>query len=76
MREYADSIIRAPPDLLIINNGHLEAIAESMAREIRSPTTEPIDPPMKLKSIQAITNLLPSISPNATVIASETLFFL
>ena len=49
----------------------------STALLIFSPTTEPIDPPINLKSIHAITTFSPPDLPMATLIASfKPVFFL
>ena len=45
----------APPDFEIIMKGILCLMLKSIERAIFSPTTEPMDPPIKLKSIQAMT---------------------
>ena len=68
--ESPASIMRAPPDLEIMRKGVLVLRAWSIALEIFSPTTEPIDPPIKLKSIQAMTISRPSIFPYALRTAS------
>ena len=54
INESAPSIIRAPPLDETIINGALDLRAFSMARATFSPTTEPMLPPIKLKSITAI----------------------
>ena len=46
-----------------------------MALAIFSPTTEPIDPPIKAKSIAAITKSLPKDLPTAVLTASFNLVF-
>ena len=46
IKEIAPSIILAPPDFEIIKRGDLNFIAWSIALEIFSPTTEPIEPPI------------------------------
>ena len=51
----ADSIILAPPDFDIIKSGVLCSSEKSIALDILSPTTDPIDPPINEKSIAAIT---------------------
>jgi hypothetical protein len=52
------SIMRAPPLLLMITSGHLRFMAWSAAMAIFSPTTLPMLPPMKRKSMQAITTIV------------------
>ena len=47
--------MRAPPEHETIIKADLAAIAYSIARVIFSPTTEPMEPPMKLPSIAEIT---------------------
>ena len=42
-----------------------------MPRTIFSPTTTPIDPPMKLYSIEAMTVVVPSSLPMPTITASS-----
>nr|ABP35368.1 ORF53e [Pinus koraiensis] len=43
--------MRAPPEAHTIMTGRDSAVARSIRRVIFSPTTEPILPPMNLKSI-------------------------
>jgi hypothetical protein len=53
MREMAPSCMRAPPELATQTNGRCSPAAASHARQSFSPTTLPMLPPMKLKSIAA-----------------------
>ena len=70
INEIAASIILAPPDLDMIIMGHFFLFAKSTARAIFSPTTDPIDPPINVKSIEAITIFSLFIFPNPVLIAS------
>ena len=45
--------MRAPPELVTATIGIPASAAESQARENFSPTTLPIEPPMKAKSMTA-----------------------
>ena len=47
MRERIPSCIRAPPDAVTATSGTFRSTAESAARVSFSPTTLPIEPPMK-----------------------------
>jgi hypothetical protein len=51
-------------------NGRCSRSARSPARAIFSPTTEPIDPPMKEKSITPRHTGIPSSSPSPVITAS------
>ena len=62
MREYAASIMRAPPLDEMMMSGCFFFNARSIALAIFSPTTEPILPPMNPKSMQAMTTGIPLIS--------------
>ena len=66
---YVDHV-HANFDLEIIKKGILCCKAYSIPRAIFSPTTDPIEPPMKLKSIQVITILISDILPYAVRAAS------
>ena len=56
--DSAPSIMRAPPEHETMITGRRAArCASSMPRTIFSPTTTPIEPPMKLYSIEAIDGL-------------------
>ena len=70
INEKAPSIILAPPDFEIINRGIRRSIDLLIAKTIFSPTTEPTDPPIKVKSIHAIIICLPIDFPIAVLIAS------
>ncbi len=67
--------MRAPPVLEMIMKGIFSSIQKSMALEMRSPTTEPIEPPINLKSIAATTKGKSLTLPTPTVMASVTRFF-
>jgi hypothetical protein len=57
------SCIRAPPDAETMTTGSCLSIASSIARASFSPTTEPMLPPMKKKSmIVTATGLPPSVA--------------
>ena len=51
MSESTPSCMRAPPDAETRISGDFLSIACRVSRAIFSPTTDPIDPPMKLKSM-------------------------
>ena len=51
MSDSVPSCIRAPPDAEMTRSGMRSASANSAARVTFSPTTVPIEPPMKAKSI-------------------------
>src|SRR5215203_5376841 len=50
IKDKIDSCMRAPPDVEIIIRGIRSCKEYSIRRVSNSPTTEPIEPPMKLKS--------------------------
>ncbi len=62
--------MRAPPEAATHTSGTSCAIARSHARANFSPTTEPIEPPMKPKSIVARTTGRPAIDAVPMTIAS------
>jgi hypothetical protein len=64
------SCIRAPPDAENDRNGARWSIAACTPRAKRSPTTEPIDPPMNSNSKQATTTAMVRIDPVITTSAS------
>ena len=68
--DSAPSIMRSPPEHDTISIGARRASAISMPRTIFSPTTTPIEPPMKLYSIEATTASTPLIRPTPTITAS------
>ncbi len=68
--DSAPSIMRAPPEQHTMTTGHRRSIARSMARVIFSPTTTPMLPPMKPYSIAPTIVSMPSIRPDAAMIAS------
>ena len=76
IKEVADSIIRAPPDFEMTTKGIFFSKACLAARVIFSPTTEPMEPPIKAKSMQATTKASPIDFPTAMRIASLRLVFL
>ena len=63
--------MRAPPEHETTTSGSFSAIARSMARVTFSPTTTPIEPPMKPYSIAATIVRRPPISPTAETSASQ-----
>ena len=70
IRENSPSCILAPPEIATTTAGTLCSMALSKAAVIFSPTTEPILPPIKLKSIQAILTFSPLISPRPLITPS------
>ena len=68
--------MRAPPELVTVTSGTARSDAESHARENFSPTTLPIDPPMKAKSMTASSQPRPSIAPWPITIASARPVFI
>ena len=62
--------MRAPPEHDTMITGALRSSAISMPRTIFSPTTTPIEPPMKLYSIEATTVSMPLMRPTPTITAS------
>ncbi len=69
------SCILAPPDEVIARTGSFNSIAFSMIRVTFSPTTLPIEPPIKSKSMTAVATLCPSIVAIPVTTASSMLFF-
>ena len=65
------SCMRAPPEAETTIERRRSASARSAARVSFSPTTEPIEPPMKTNSIAPIRTGIPSIVPDPMTIASE-----
>jgi hypothetical protein len=63
--EYVPSCMRAPPEEETMISGMRSAMAASPARATFSPTTEPIEPPMKPKSMTHIETGLPPIVADA-----------
>ena len=55
MSDSSPSCMRAPPDAVTHTNGSFCSIATCTPRTKRSPTTEPIEPPMKSNSNAAAT---------------------
>ncbi len=68
--DSAPSIIRAPPEQQTMTTGQRRSMARSMARVIFSPTTTPMLPPMKPYSIAATIVSMPSMRPDAVMMAS------
>ena len=62
--------MRAPPDAVKQMNGTFCSIALRAPRTKRSPTTEPIEPPMNENSKHATTHGIVWIAPPMTTIAS------
>ncbi len=71
MRESVPSIIRAPPEQETITRGSFPSSARSMPRVTFSPTTTPIEPPMKPYSIAPMIVRRPPIVPWAETSASQ-----
>ena len=69
--EYVPSCIRAPPEEEMMRSGIRRAIAASPARATFSPTTEPIEPPMKPKSMTHIDTGRPPMLPTPHTAASR-----
>ena len=67
--------MRAPPEDDTATSGTPRAAAASQARENFSPVTEPIEPPMKPKSIAASSTGWASISACPITIASPSPVF-
>jgi hypothetical protein len=65
------SCIRAPPDALTTMSGMRSTSASSAARVTFSPTTAPIEPPMKPKSMTQIATRVPPIEPRPQTAASR-----
>jgi hypothetical protein len=59
--ERTPSCIRAPPEVETMTSGIFFSTDRRASRAIFSPTTEPIDPPMKAKFMTARLNSSPSI---------------
>ncbi len=64
--------MRAPPEAETTISGTLRSQARSAARVIFSPTTEPMEPPMKRYSMAASTTGIPSTVPCTTITASRS----
>ncbi len=60
INERIPSCIRAPPEADTMISGIFLSIERRARRAIFSPTTDPIEPPMKLKSITARSTGIPS----------------
>ena len=60
IRERTPSCMRAPPEVDTITRGIFFSRDRRASREIFSPTTEPIDPPMNAKFMTARLNGSPS----------------
>ena len=72
MRARIPSCIRAPPEAETETSGTPASAALSHARTNFSPTTLPIDPPMKAKSMTAIRQGCSSIAACPMIIASPS----
>ena len=68
--ERMPSCMRAPPEQETMISGSFLSSARSMAMVIFSPTTEPIEPPMKAYSMAQMTTGIPSSFPSAQSTAS------
>ena len=64
--------MRAPPEAVTQTNGSFCSIATRTPRTKRSPTTEPIEPPMKSNSNAAHTTPSALIEPCITTSASPS----
>ena len=64
--------MRAPPEHETTTSAELLSIERSMARVIFSPTTDPIEPPIKLYSMAESMTGKPSIVPSTLITASRT----
>jgi len=72
MRLRIPSCMRAPPEVQTATSGRSSPLAKSAARHSFSPTTLPMLPPMKLKSITASTHGVPSILAVPVTMASAS----
>ena len=72
IKEFRPSCIRAPPDAATQIKVQLSATARRTPLTKRSPTTEPIEPPMKRNSNAAMTTGRPFIFPFITTSASSS----
>src|SRR5580693_4544416 len=70
IRLIVPSIMRAPPEQEITIRGWRVSMANSTPRVTFSPTTAPIEPPMKLNSIAQTTTGRPASCPSAVITAS------
>ena len=70
MSERMPSCMRAPPDVQTATSGRSSSAASSALRQSFSPTTLPMLPPMKPKSITASTQSLPPILAVPVTMAS------
>ena len=70
--EFSPSCMRAPPDAATQMKVQLSATARRTPCTNRSPTTEPIEPPIKRNSNAAITTGKPCICPRITTSASSS----
>ena len=70
IRERIPSCILAPPEVVTKITGSLVSSARSIARQIFSPTTDPMLPPIKLKSNTQSTTRRPFIIPSPITMAS------
>ena len=68
IRDTRPSCIRAPPDAVKIIKGKRSSVARSIVRVIFSPTTEPMEPIIKVDSIMQTAILRPfkSADPHRT----------
>jgi hypothetical protein len=64
--------MRAPPEAVTETSGIPRSAALSQARMSFSPTTRPIEPPMKVKSITASSHGRPSMLAPPITIASPS----
>ena len=71
MSASVPSCIRAPPEALTTISGTRASSACSAARVTFSPTTAPIDPPMKPKSMTQIATGIPPIAAVPQTAASR-----
>ncbi len=70
MSEMMPSCMRAPPELQTATSGSRSVAAASAARQSFSPTTLPMLPPMKPKSMTASMHGTPSMAASPVTIAS------
>ena len=71
IRARVPSCIRAPPEALTTTRGIPSASAPSAARVTFSPTTDPIEPPMNVKSRAQIATRRPARAPKPQIAASR-----
>ena len=64
--------MRAPPEAVTISRGRRRSVASSAARATFSPTTDPIEPPMKKKSMTTRETSMPPMEAVPRTAASRS----